>query len=426
VESSIHRSFERFTIAAGFAYVCRQLRRIPLKKLSSSAAIGAIIGASLAQTSPARASHTSELQLPSSVVFNENSLAASYTDIRDTTGERIDLVATERITNKVWVNSLRRLCPGCSLTWSGFRPLDGIFFTSTAGLGLASLTHGDVFGVGTDQHVYLNRRVHSTDSYVGWEDWGAPAAGVCSSPSATASFGFAVRHVFVKGCDNRLYHNWENAGGWEDLGGDISTAPYIVPYAGDSFFDVFAGTTWGGIWRDRYDAVNNPTWVWSSTGLPVSGNPVAGVENAFWSTPFTRVSGQFVNEFRSVTQLVSKPPLPVQGPYTGWAGGEVFQTGQLHTAAYGSGTINGGSTWITYIGTNKNLKAVKWSTPCPNTAPCSTPGTFSFPMESMGVREFVGEPAAAPGCGLTNGTCQHGAHLFAANSSGKIFHHFVW
>jgi hypothetical protein len=393
-----------------------------LKKLSSSAAIGAIIGASLAQTSPARATHTSELQLNGSVLFNENSLAASYNERTEVTGERIDLVGTERDTNKVWVNSLRRTTSGSSLTWSNFRPLDGIF-TSTPGLGLASLTQGDIFGVGTDQHVYLNRRVPNTDDYMGWEDWGAPPAGVCSSPSAT--FGFGVRHVFVKGCDNHLYHNWENAGGWENLGGDISTAPYIVPFSWDSFFDVYAGTTWGGIWRDRYDSANNPMWVWSGTGLPVSGNPVAGVEVMNWATVFTRVGGLFGSQFKAVTKFWSTPELPVQGPYTGSAGSEAFQTGQLHTAAYGRGTINWASTWITFIGTNNNLKAVKWTTPCPNTVPCSTPGTFSA-IESMSVRSYVGEPAAAPGCGLSNGACQHGAHLFGATSTGKIYHHFVW
>jgi hypothetical protein len=115
-------------------------------------------------------------------------------------------------------------------------PICGPFFGGWVNLGGAAAyppaavgwnNHREVFAVATDFQLYHDYTDNTTWS--GWQPLGAPAAQLCSRPSAV-SWAPGRMDVFVLGCDNNLWHTWFDHGwhGWEIPSGSgptIATAP---------------------------------------------------------------------------------------------------------------------------------------------------------------------------------------------------------
>jgi 3D (Asp-Asp-Asp) domain-containing protein len=72
-----------------------------------------------------------------------------------------------------------------------------------------------------------------------------------ASRSTAVSWGSNRIDIFVKGTDNALWHKWWDGsrwGGWESLGGVLTSAPGAVSW-GSNRIDVFARGTDNALWH---------------------------------------------------------------------------------------------------------------------------------------------------------------------------------
>ena len=111
--------------------------------------------------------------------------------------------------------------------------------------GQRHLAEDDVAGI---QSIYGSRRG-------GWESLGG---GITSGPDAS-SWAPGRLDIFARGTDNGLWRIWyENGwGSWESLGGGITSNPGAVSW-GNGRIDIFARGTDNALWHKYYDGVWRP------------------------------------------------------------------------------------------------------------------------------------------------------------------------
>jgi endoglucanase len=159
----------------------------------------------------------------------------------------------------------------------------------------ASVTSGsrlDVFGVGTDQALWL-RWWNGTS----WSNWGSLGGRLTSSP-AVASQGNRI-DVFARATDNALWHLWFNGStwsAWESLGGALIAAPAAASPASGQL-DVFAVGTDRAVYRRIFNGTAWSGWEllggrltsdlgavsWGQGRIDVFGR---ATDNALWHRAF--------------------------------------------------------------------------------------------------------------------------------------------
>ena len=105
----------------------------------------------------------------------------------------------------------------------------------------------------------------------GWESLG----GVVTSPPRAVSWGPDRLDLFALGQDHGLWHRWwdgANWGGWESLGGALTSPPDAVSW-GPNRLDIFGLGQDHGLWHRWWDGTN---WGgWESLGGVLTSAPVA-------------------------------------------------------------------------------------------------------------------------------------------------------
>ena len=105
----------------------------------------------------------------------------------------------------------------------------------------------------------------------GWESLG----GVLTSPPHVVSWGPNRLDVFVVGTDHALWHRWWDGstwGGWESLGGVLTSQPHVVSW-GPNRLDVFVIGTDHALWHKWWDG---SAWGgWESLGGVLHSQPKA-------------------------------------------------------------------------------------------------------------------------------------------------------
>ena len=134
------------------------------------------------------------------------------------------------------------------------------------------------------QSIYGSRRG-------GWESLG----GIITSAPDAASWAANRLDVFARGTDNALWHRWWDGSawrGWESLGGVLSSGPDVSSWAANRL-DVFARGTDNALWHRWWDG---SAWRgWESLGGVLTSDPsavswssgridvfVRGTDNALW------------------------------------------------------------------------------------------------------------------------------------------------
>jgi peptidoglycan hydrolase-like protein with peptidoglycan-binding domain len=139
------------------------------------------------------------------------------------------------------------------------------------------------------QSIYGSRRG-------GWESLG----GTLTSAPAASSWSSGRLDVFVRGTDNALWHKWFQNGwsGWESLGGILTSNLAAVSW-GSGRIDVFVRGTDNAMWHRWFDG----QWRgWESLGGVLTSDPAAvswgsgridvfvrGTDNAMWHKWFDGV-----------------------------------------------------------------------------------------------------------------------------------------
>jgi hypothetical protein len=147
----------------------------------------------------------------------------------------------------------------------------------------------DAFAVGTDHAMY--HRWWNGSSWGGWE----PLGGILTSLPTAVAWGPNRLDIFALGTDHAMYHRWWNGsswGGWEPLGGTLTSPPTAVAW-GPNRLDIFAlgtdhalwhrwwnGSSWGG-WESLDGTLTSPPTAvaWGPNRLDIFA---IGTDNAVW------------------------------------------------------------------------------------------------------------------------------------------------
>jgi peptidoglycan hydrolase-like protein with peptidoglycan-binding domain len=167
------------------------------------------------------------------------------------------------------------------------------------------------------QSIYGSRRG-------GWESLG----GIITSAPDAASWAANRLDVFARGTDNALWHRWWDGSawrGWESLGGVITSNPGAVSW-GSNRIDVFARGTDNALWHRWWDG--NAWRGWESLGGVLSSGPdvsswaanrldvfVRGTDNALWHRWW---DGSAWRGWESLGGVLSSDPSAVS-----WSGGRI-------------------------------------------------------------------------------------------------------
>src|SRR5215208_1617093 len=147
----------------------------------------------------------------------------------------------------------------------------------------------DAFAVGTDHAMW--HRWWNGASWGGWESLG----GVLTSLPNAVSWGPNRLDIFALGANHAMWHRWWNGarwGGWESLGGILTSPPNAVSW-GPNRLDIFALGTDHAMWHRWWDGSR---WGgWESLGGVLTSPPNAvslgpnrldifalGTDNAVW------------------------------------------------------------------------------------------------------------------------------------------------
>jgi hypothetical protein len=157
--------------------------------------------------------------------------------------------------------------------WTEWESLGG---ETSASPTLSSMAENnlDIFVPGTDKHVYHKWYSAST----GWSGYeGVPGVSSTSDGPSSTSWSKGRLDLFVRGTDNALWHtfysepSWE--GGWDSLGGGLTSAP-ASSTRGAGKLDVFAKGTDNALWHIFY--VSGIGWSgWESLGGELAGAPAS-------------------------------------------------------------------------------------------------------------------------------------------------------
>jgi hypothetical protein len=186
----------------------------------------------------------------------------------------------------------------------------------------------DVFGLGTDHALW--HRWWDGNSWGGWESLGGA---LTSAPQAVA-WGPNRLDIFALGQDSALWHRWWNGsswGGWESLGGALFSEVSAVSW-GPNRLDVFAVGGDNAVWHRWWDGANWGGWeslggsLFSSVGA-VARRPnhldlfAIGGDNAVWRRWW---NGSTWGGWESLGGSVFSPVTPVA-----WAGNrlDIFAVG---------------------------------------------------------------------------------------------------
>ncbi len=128
-----------------------------------------------------------------------------------------------------------------------------------------------VFGRGSDDALW-----HKSwnGSWGGWQSLG----GVLTTEPAAVSWGGDRLDVFVRGTDNALWHTWRGGSwsGWAGLGGGLTSAPAVAS-RGLNRLDVFVRGTDNALWHRSWDG----TWSgWTSLGGVLTSAPAAAARGS--------------------------------------------------------------------------------------------------------------------------------------------------
>jgi hypothetical protein len=151
----------------------------------------------------------------------------------------------------------------------------------------------------------------------GWESLG----GVITSPPTAVSWGSDRLDLFANGTDSALWHRWWDGrawGGWESLGGKLTSPPSAVCW-GANRIDVFALGTDRALWHRWWDG---RAWGgWESLGGRLTSPPVAvswgpnridvfanGTDNALWHRWW---DGRAWGGWESLGGILTTPPTAV-------------------------------------------------------------------------------------------------------------------
>jgi len=155
--------------------------------------------------------------------------------------------------------------------WSNWEDLGGGLASAPAAVSWGS-GRIDVFVQGTDG--YLWHKWYN-GAWSGWENLGVP---VTSAP-AVSSWGAGRLDVFARAGGGSLYHKWYNGAwvGWENLGGKLTSAPAAVSWGPGKIDVLVQGTDgslplyhkWytGGVWS------SGPTGGWEKLGGKLTSAP---------------------------------------------------------------------------------------------------------------------------------------------------------
>src|SRR6266567_4475090 len=151
-------------------------------------------------------------------------------------------------------------------------------------------------------------------SWGGWESLG----GVLSSQARVVSWAPNRLDSFSLGTDSALYHRWWNGsswGGWEGLGGILTSPPEVVSW-GTNRLDIFAlgtdhalwhrwwnGSSWGG-WESLGGILTSPPKVvsWGPNRLDVCA---VGTDSALWHRWW---DGSSWGGWESLGGILTSPP----------------------------------------------------------------------------------------------------------------------
>ncbi|HEY7907486.1 MAG TPA: hypothetical protein VIC60_01375, partial [Thermomicrobiales bacterium] len=114
---------------------------------------------------------------------------------------------------------------------------------------------GTPSGVTTDNVFPL---LSPTSQWGGWESLG----GLLTSPPAAVAWGPDRLDLFAPGGDNAIWHKWwdgANWGGWESLGGLLTSPPIVTSWA-ENRLDLFAKGGDNAIWHKWWDGANWGGW----------------------------------------------------------------------------------------------------------------------------------------------------------------------
>ncbi len=125
----------------------------------------------------------------------------------------------------------------------------------------------DSFVVGTD--LALWHRWWDGSNWGGWESLG----GVLTSMPVAVPWGPNRLDIFAKGTDQALWHRWWDGnawGGWESLGGILTSPPAVASW-GPNRLDIFAKGTDQALWHRWWDG--NAWGGWESLGGVLTSPP---------------------------------------------------------------------------------------------------------------------------------------------------------
>ena len=152
------------------------------------------------------------------------------------------------------------------------------------------------------------------ETWGGWETLG----GVITSDPAVTSWGSDRLDVFARGTDDALWHRWWDGhswGGWESLGGIITTEPTVASWGPDRL-DVFARGTDNALWHRWWDGSSWGGWeslsgIITTEPVPVSSGPdhidvfARGTDQALW---YRRWNGQQWESWRTLGGVITTSP----------------------------------------------------------------------------------------------------------------------
>jgi len=147
----------------------------------------------------------------------------------------------------------------------------------------------DAFAVGTDHAMW--HRWWNGASWGGWESLG----GVLTSLPNAVSWGPNRLDIFALGANHAMWHRWWDGsrwGGWESLGGILTSPPNAVSW-GPNRLDIFALGTDNAVWHRWWDGSSWGGWeslggsVFSSVSAVAWGPNrldlfAIGTDNAVW------------------------------------------------------------------------------------------------------------------------------------------------
>jgi Repeat of unknown function (DUF346)/IPT/TIG domain len=150
--------------------------------------------------------------------------------------------------------------------WNSWDGLGGTLASAPAAVSWQDGNRIDVFVRGTDDGLY--HRWWDGFRWNGWEGLG----GVLAGAPAAVSWGPGRLDVFVRGTDNALYHKWWDGSrwnGWENLGGILTSDPGGVSWGPPDRrvgprpaprIDLFVRGTDNGVWHKWFDTTSWGGW----------------------------------------------------------------------------------------------------------------------------------------------------------------------